>query len=272
MDGVDRWGVAAFDGTKQVAAITTAPHSWIALSRLMASGRRLYFLLSHGGTDTNRAGMYASFAPFVGSSVSADPTATSQWAINENNVAISSPTVAAHYLNSCLSADGDFYFWGIRAGSGGLAEYGFAIASPIDFNPVDACPAFTYWKFTAGGHAWLNQSLCSVGTAGLATRSGVGGANYFNMLLFPPTFTGGGGVDQIENALPDFLVSLAAAATSPGSAAMRGRLPDFGLTWALASGPPAATGTVRRNISTNAVEYILIGSVVFPFNDTITVI
>lgn len=266
MDGVDRWG-ATFDPAKLVFSAGGA-RSWIVLrSPVVVSGgqnRYTYLLLTcnvaAGSSVTMRV---ASAAPTGNGSTTTDPTFDGSVVSLFSSANINNATTAQIRFFGALSASGDFYFLGMRVGSGQV-QFGVLGSSVVAPKANDIFPFYVSAAYAASASVLSNITAPSLLVTS-TNPSHLPAATYTCGVLNPSFYGNGsstnfGGTDNIDGTVPDFPFYVV---TSPASLpSIRGRLPDLGVT---PTGTIAPLGSVMRDALSN-VEHVLFHNLIVPLN------
>jgi hypothetical protein len=266
MDAVDRWG-STYDSTKLVRANSTdgLPRSWIVLMSPLMNGYNFYLNIAYDQGLDSHAGTWLSKIAPTGSSATATPTATTQWAFFAGaQLWFPTPTVPSNLrAHMCLSSTGDFF---PSIGGRGRSHCGLAVVAPVGCNGSDLHPIWSYRHVSDPSNygpfatGYFPSQLSYSGTNAVTTRATCGG----NVNTNPQT--------SFHTELPDLLTGkfitmpmiLSAMSTTTSYWHMRGRVPD---TFIIphGAGATAPVGTVLRDGSNN-ITHVLLGSIFVPAN------
>lgn len=266
MDSTDRWGAVSFDATKIIrAAANGTAHSWICLKSPDALGP-VYLCISYiAANDYSIQITGSKVLPTSGSNLN-DPTYTQSW-VNGPIQFMDSSNVQLYNLHRITNADGSFYLWGSRVGSG-VINLAIQAVKLAETRSTDNYPVFVYVGGSSAGSSVLrtsNVSHTSTG-AGVGTWKGrsisngaimecvlvvpaLGGSSYFVTYN-----TGSDFVDGLYSRVPPFVAQISSSAYG-----IRGRLPDV-----LCGATNTGQGNVQRTPG-GVIERVFIGDFWWPW-------
>jgi hypothetical protein len=146
-DNLHLTGSNVFTNSDWVHAANTLAHSWYVLkSPTIAGGNFRLFVSMNSGTVTQLTIQFARSA-YTGGNETTDPTSPDSWiATATAPVAINAGNTNAHRANILLSSAGDFWFFVIRAGTGG-AELLVTFQNPVGCDTNDPYPGVGWARY-----------------------------------------------------------------------------------------------------------------------------